>query len=91
MTHPAVAIVAAVAAPDPVFGERVAAYVELVPGASLDLDVLREHLAERGVSREWWPEHLFVVDALPRSSGGKVAKGQLKKDAADRLAAEAGS
>lgn len=88
MTHPAVAMVAAVAAPDPVFGERVAAYVELVPGTSLDLDGLREHLAGRGVSREWWPEHLFVVDALPRSSGGKVAKGQLKGDAADRLSAE---
>ncbi|MCQ3809896.1 MAG: acyl--CoA ligase [Acidimicrobiia bacterium] len=87
MTHPAVAMVAAVAAPDPVFGERVAAYVELVPGCSLDLDELREHLAGRGVSREWWPEHLFVVDALPRSSGGKVAKGQLKKDAVDRVGA----
>ena len=87
MAHPAVAMVAAVAAPDPVFGERVAVYVELVPGTSLDLDGLREHLVARGVSREWWPEHLFVVDALPRSSGGKVAKGQLKKDAADRLEA----
>ena len=87
MTHPAVAMVAAVAAPDPVFGERVAAYVELVPGTSLDLDVLREHLAGRGVSREWWPEHLFVVETLPRSSGGKVAKGQLKRDAAERLGA----
>ncbi|MCY4272454.1 MAG: class I adenylate-forming enzyme family protein [bacterium] len=90
MTHPAVAMVAAVAAPDPVFGERVAAYVELVPGASLSLDELREHLAERGVSREWWPEHLFTVDALPRSSGGKVAKGQLKTDAADRVSAALG-
>ncbi|MYH97049.1 MAG: acyl--CoA ligase [Acidimicrobiia bacterium] len=91
MIHPAVAMVAAVAAPDPVFGERVAAYVELVPDTSLDLDGLRKHLAERGVSREWWPEHLFVVDALPRSSGGKVAKGELKKDAADRLGAESDS
>ena len=90
MAHPAVAMVAAVAAPDPVFGERVAVYVELVPGTSLDLDGLREHLVARGVSREWWPEHLFVVDALPRSSGGKVAKGQLKSDAAGRLSAEEG-
>ena len=91
MTHPAVAMVAAVAAPDPVFGERVAAYVEVVPGVSLDLAGLRDHLAVRGVSREWWPEHLFVVDALPRSSGGKVAKGQLKADAAARLGPSPGS
>ncbi len=88
MTHPAVAMVAAVAAPDPVFGERVAVYVELSAGASLELDGLRGHLAGRGVSREWWPEHLFVVDALPRSSGGKVAKGRLKADASARLGAK---
>lgn len=84
-THPAVSMVAVVPAPDPVFGERVAAYVELKPGTTLDLDGLREHLAARGVSKEWFPEHLFVVDELPRASGGKVAKGDLKKDAAARV------
>ena len=83
-THPAVAMVAAVAWPDPVFGERVCAYVELRAGASLTLDELAAHLRERSVSREWWPEQLVVVDALPRSSGGKVAKGDLKADAKRR-------
>jgi len=85
-THPAVAMVAAVAWPDPVFGERVCAYVELRAGASLTLDELATHLRERSVSREWWPEQLVVVDALPRSSGGKVAKGDLKADAQRRSA-----
>ncbi len=77
-------MVACVAAPDPVFGERVAAYVQLAPGAELSLDDLKDHLAGRGVSKEWFPEHLFVVDALPRSSGGKVAKGALREDARTR-------
>jgi acyl-CoA synthetase len=86
-THPAVSMVAVVAAPDPVFGERVAAYVELHEGHQLDLDSLRAHLGDRGVSREWFPEYLFVVDTLPRASGGKVAKGDLKKDAASRVSA----
>lgn len=85
-THPAVAMVAAVAWPDPVFGERVCAYVELRSGASLTLEELAAHLRERSVSREWWPEHLVVVDALPRSSGGKVAKGDLRADAQRRSA-----
>ena len=84
-SHPAVSMVAVVPAPDPVFGERVAAYVELHEGSSLTLDDLRAHLTARGVSKEWYPEYLFVVDALPRASGGKVAKGELKKDAADRV------
>jgi acyl-CoA synthetase len=88
-THPAVGMVAAVAWPDPVFGERVCVYVELRAGAVLDLDDLVAHLSARGVSREWFPERLVVVDELPRSSGGKVAKGELRADAARR--SEAGS
>jgi len=85
-THPAVALAAAVAMPDPVFGERVCVYVELRPGASLALDELRAHLQARGTSREWWPERLIVVDALPRASGGKVAKGELRADIRRRVA-----
>jgi len=85
-THPSVAMVAAVAFPDPVFGERVSIYVELRPEAELTLNDVVEHLRSRSVSREWWPEYLFVVDELPRSSGGKVAKGDLKADAARRSA-----
>jgi acyl-CoA synthetase len=83
-THPDVAMVAAVPFPDPVFGERVCAYVETRPGAEVTLEALVAHLAERGVSREWYPEHLVVVDELPRSSGGKVAKGDLREDAKRR-------
>ena len=86
VTHPAVAMAAAVAFPDPVFGERVCAYVELRSGAALTLEELVAHLASRGVSREWYPEHLVIVDELPRSSGGKVAKGELKDDAKRRSA-----
>ena len=89
-THPGVAMVAAVAFPDPVFGERVCAYVEPRPGAEITLDDLVAHLTARGVSREWYPEHLVVVDELPRSSGGKVAKGDLRADAGRRAAEQAG-
>jgi acyl-CoA synthetase len=87
-THPAVALAAAVAMPDPVYGERVCVYVELHPGHTLTLDQLKSHLAERGTTREWWPERLIVVDALPRSSGGKVAKGELRADIKRRTAEE---
>ncbi len=89
-SHHDVSLAAAVAMPDPVFGERVCVYVELHPGARLTLDELRTHLAARGVSREWWPERLIVLDALPRSSGGKVAKGALRADIRRRLAQEDG-
>ena len=85
MTHPAVRLAAAVAAPDEVFGERVAVYAELREGATLDLESLTEHLSSRGVSKEWFPEHLVIVDTIPRSSGAKMAKGDLREDISRRL------
>ena len=80
MTHPAIAVAAAVAMPDPVFGEKVCLYTELVDSATIDLPELVEYLLGLGVSKELLPERLIVVDALPRSSGGKIAKGELRAD-----------
>jgi len=86
-SHPAVALAAAVAWPDAVYGERVCVYAELRAGASLTLAELTQHLEARGTTREWWPERLVVLDALPRASGGKVAKGELRADARRRSSA----
>ncbi len=88
-THPSVALAAAVAMPDPIFGERVCVYTELNPGAELTLDALLGHLRARQVSVETLPERLVVLDELPRSSGGKVAKQQLRDDIARRVREEA--
>ena len=43
----------------------------------LTLAELRAHLEQRGTGKELWPERLVVLAELPRSSGGKVAKGEL--------------
>ncbi|OSC25407.1 cyclohexanecarboxylate-CoA ligase [Mycobacterium vulneris] len=87
MTHPAIAIAAAVAMPDPVFGEKVCLYAELIDAATVDLPGLVEHLLALGVSKELLPERLIVVDELPRSSGGKIAKGRLREDIGARMEA----
>jgi acyl-CoA synthetase len=79
--HPAVALAAAVAVADPVFGERVCVFAELAPGAELGLDGLREYLGASGVSPELWPERLEVLRALPLTLGGKVAKAELRRRA----------
>jgi acyl-CoA synthetase len=78
-SHPDVAQAAAVAVPDDRLGEIVGICVQLRAGRSLDLDGLRIHLESRGVSKEWWPERLAVLAALPTSSGGKIAKGELRE------------
>ena len=77
-THPAVAVAAAVAMPDPLFGERVCVFAELKNGRTLDLPMLAEHLLAQGMSKELLPERLEILEELPRSSGGKIAKGQLR-------------
>jgi acyl-CoA synthetase len=78
-THPSIALAAAIAIPDPVFGERVCLVVELVPGTSLTLDDLAAHMLARGVSREWVPERLEILTEMPRSAGEKVAKAELRR------------
>jgi acyl-CoA synthetase len=78
-SHPAVALCGAVAVADATFGERVCVFVEMRPGREpITLDDLRAHLEQRGTGKELWPERLVVVDELPRASGGKVAKGELR-------------
>jgi len=78
-SHPAIALCGAVGVPDATFGERVCAFVEMRAGcAPITLDELRAHLEQRGTGKELWPERLVVLAELPRSSGGKVAKGELR-------------
>ena len=87
-SHPAVALVAAVAYPDELFGERVCVYLQLVPETSITLEELIDHLERRGTSKEIRPERLIVLEELPRASGGKVAKGELRADARRRAGRE---
>lgn len=73
--HPSIALVAAAAIPDPIFGERVCAYIVLRTGFTLELAELTAFLNEGGVGRELWPESIVAVEGdLPRNAGGKVAK-----------------
>jgi len=87
-THPNVIVAAAVAMPDPVFGEKVCVYAEVRPGTDLTLDSLIDHLRAQDVSTESLPERLIVIDEIPRSSGGKVAKATLRADIRRRLESE---
>ncbi|HET8929053.1 MAG TPA: class I adenylate-forming enzyme family protein [Acidimicrobiales bacterium] len=77
-THPDVEMSVAVGLPDHVFGERVCVAVSGSSAARLTLPGLAAHLIEHGMTKEYLPEYLLVVDELPRSSGGKLAKGQVR-------------
>ncbi len=87
--HPDIELCVVVPVPDPVFGEKACAVVTVRDGMSVDLADLTGFLRGRGVSSEMLPEYLLSVDALPRSSGGKLAKAQVKAWAAQQVGAQA--
>jgi cyclohexanecarboxylate-CoA ligase len=77
--HEAVAEASVVAAPDPLYGERVCAFVVLRPGTALSLKDIRAHFSIAGTTRQLTPERLELVDDLPRTATGKVRKDELRK------------
>jgi cyclohexanecarboxylate-CoA ligase len=83
--HPRVAEVAAVGAPDEVYGERVAVFVVLRDDADLTLGEVGEHFRAAGVARHKTPELIRVVPALPRTAAGKIQKVPLRARLAERV------
>ena len=59
-------------------GERVAAVVQLAPGAVVSGDELRDRCLE-ALARYKVPEFFFFVDALPRNAMNKIVKPRLRE------------
>ena len=75
---PEVAEVAVLGVPDDMTGEAVTAAVVARPGMDLDEERLLAHCAAH-LARFKMPTRVRIVDALPHSTTGKVAKGRLRE------------
>jgi carnitine-CoA ligase len=75
---PGVAEVAVVGRPDPIRDEAVVAFVVPAPGQAVDTAALDGHCRDR-LARFKVPEDYRVVDALPKTSIGKVEKKALRQ------------
>jgi crotonobetaine/carnitine-CoA ligase len=84
VTHPDIDEAAVIAVPAELGEDEVKAFVLMPPGAALDAEGVRAHLSAR-LARYKIPRYLEVVDDLPRTPTGRVAKHQLPTD---RTAAE---
>lgn len=79
--HPAIAEVAIVAMPSATTGEKGCAFIIPRAGQTIDLPEIRRFLDEAGLARQKFPEHVVLVDDLPRVSSGKVRKDVLRLEA----------
>jgi non-ribosomal peptide synthetase component E (peptide arylation enzyme) len=85
ISHPEVSLVAVIPMPDPVFGERVCAYIQPKPGASLTFDKVIAHLKEKKASVLQLPERIEFVETMPFTKAEKVDKKFLREDIERKL------
>jgi len=78
--HPDVRHAAAVGYPDPLMGERVAAFVEST--APFDLEECRRWFTSRGIATFKTPEKVVRLDRLPLLGSGKADRAELRRRAA---------
>jgi acyl-CoA synthetase len=78
---------AVVPVPHSKLGEQACAVCVVRQGMEApSLDMLTRHLAEQGLSKKKWPEHMMVIEAMPVNANGKIDKKALSLRAGQNLA-----
>lgn len=74
--------VAVVSMPSKRTGEAICAFIVPAAGASVDLADVTAMVSAAGLARQKTPEHLVLVEDLPKTPSGKVRKDRLRQIAA---------
>lgn len=75
--HPDVAEAAVIGVDDEQYGQRLAAFVVLAPGAQATPDTLKQHVREN-LANYKVPREIAILDELPRGSTGKILRAELQ-------------
>lgn len=85
--HPDIVDIAVVAMPHERLGETACCFATVKPGKTFTLEEMRRYLESFGMTRNYWPERVEVIEAFPRTASGKIQKFQLRKMAEEIAAA----
>ena len=86
LQHPKIHDACMVAMSDERLGERSCAYVVLkAQHHSLSLEEVVAFFSRKRVAKYKYPEHIVVIEKLPRTASGKIQKFLLRKDIMRRL------
>ena len=77
--HPDVIDCAVVAMPDERLGELGCCFVTLREGATMGFQDMIQFLKDNKLAKNYLPEHLEVVNDMPRTASGKIQKFQLRE------------
>ena len=75
--HPGVAEAAVLGVDDEQYGQRLAAFVVLDKGASVEVDDLKQHVRDN-LANYKVPRDITLLPALPRGSTGKILRNELR-------------
>ena len=75
--HPGVAEAAVLGVDDEQYGQRLAAFVVLDKGASVEVDELKQHVRDN-LANYKVPRDITLLPALPRGSTGKILRNELR-------------
>jgi len=91
IAHPAIAEIAVAAMPSRTLGEQACAFVVLTKGHQLSFEEAVAFLTEKKIAKWQLPERLEIMDELPKSTGGKIAKNKLTELVTAKLQQEMGA
>jgi len=49
---------------------------------------MREFLEQKGIAKQYWPEHVEVIDEFPRTPSGKIKKFRLREMISEQMSGQ---